>query len=68
MKKMKVNNIIIKGMLVVSAASLTACSDFLEEKNWSSQSAEEYYETATGFESLMNGSYATLKTILNLLS
>lgn len=45
---MKVNNIIIKGMLVVSAASLTACSDFLEEKNWSSQSAEEYYETATG--------------------
>ena len=67
MKKMKVNNIIIKGMLVVSAASLTACSDFLEEKNWSSQSAEEYYETATGFESLMNGSYATLKTVYNNL-
>lgn len=65
---MKVNHIIFKGLLIVSAASLTACSDFLEEKNWSSQSAEQYYETATGFESLMNGAYASLKTVYNNLN
>lgn len=34
-------------------------------KNWSSQSAEEYYATAEGYESLINGAYSTLKSVYN---
>ena len=45
--------------------ALSGCSSFLDEKNWSSQSAEEYYATAEGYESLINGAYSTLKSVYN---
>lgn len=61
---MKTKNI-FKGLLFCSIAVLTSCSSFLEEENWTSQSAEEYYKTASGYESLINGAYATLKSVYN---
>lgn len=61
-------NILFRGLLLSGIIALTSCSDFLEEKNWSSQSAEKYYETSTGYESLINGAYATLKTVYNNLN
>ena len=36
----------------------------MDEKNWSSQSAEEYYATAEGYESLINGAYSTLNLFI----
>lgn len=58
---MKAKNIFTKGFLLASVFALSGCSSFLDEKNWSSQSAEEYYATAEGYESLINGAYSTLK-------
>ena len=50
---MKAKNIFTKGFLLASVFALSGCSSFLDEKkNWSSQSAEEYYATAEGYESL----------------
>lgn len=57
---------IISIILLVSAAFVMAgCSDFLEEKNIASQSAEAFYATKDGYESLMTGAYNTLKSIYN---
>lgn len=62
---MKAKNIFTKGFLLASVFALSGCSSFLDEKNWSSQSAEEYYATAEGYESLINGAYSTLKSVYN---
>ena len=62
---MKTKNIFTKGFLLASVFALSGCSSFLDEKNWSSQSAEEYYATAEGYESLINGAYSTLKSVYN---
>jgi hypothetical protein len=43
--------------------TLNSCSDFIEEDNRAFGSAETYFLTAPGFESLMNTNYATLKDI-----
>ena len=63
--KMKTKNIIKKGLLLISVATFASCSSFLEEENWTSQSAEDYYKTAKGYESLVNGAYASLKSVYN---
>lgn len=47
---MKTKNIIKKGLLLISVATFASCSSFLEEENWTSQSAEDYYKTAKGYE------------------
>lgn len=52
--------IVIIGILVTT---LNSCSSFIEEDNRSYASAEEYFLTATGFESLVNTNYSTLKDI-----
>ena len=62
---MKAKNIFTKGLLLASVFAVSGCSSFLDEKNWSSQSAEEYYATAEGYESLINGAYSTLKSVYN---
>lgn len=62
---MKTKNIIKKGLLLISVATFASCSSFLEEENWTSQSAEDYYKTAKGYESLVNGAYASLKSVYN---
>lgn len=64
---MKTKNIIKKGLLLISVATFASCSSFLEEENWTSQSAEDYYKTAKGYESLVNGAYASLKSVYNNL-
>ena len=62
---MKTRNIFTKGLLLASVFAVSGCSSFLDEKDWSSQSAEEYYATAEGYESLINGAYSTLKSVYN---
>lgn len=52
--------IIIIGILVTT---LNSCSDFIEEDNRAFGSAEQYFLTAPGFESLINTNYASLKDI-----
>lgn len=52
--------VIIIGILVTT---LNSCSDFIEEDNRAFGSAEQYFLTAPGFESLVNTNYASLKDI-----
>ncbi|OXA90479.1 RagB/SusD family nutrient uptake outer membrane protein [Flavobacterium hercynium] len=47
----------------ILATTLNSCSDFIEEENKAFGSAEQYYLTAPGFESLVNTNYSTLKDI-----
>ncbi len=58
-------NIFSQLILTAGIAALSGCSSFLEETNWASQSAEEYYKTATGYETLVTGAYSTLKDVYN---
>lgn len=54
-----------KSLLIGGVLVFSSCSSFLDEENWSSQSAEEYYKTAKGYESLITGAYSTLKSVYN---
>ena len=49
---MKTRNIIAQALLLTVFA-VTGCSGFLDEKNLASQSAEAFYATKDGYESLM---------------
>lgn len=55
-------NIIIPKLifLLLIAAS---CNDFIEEENKSSIVADEFYTTESGYESLINANYASLRDI-----
>lgn len=44
---------------------MASCSDFLSEKNYTSQSAEKYFSTANGYETLIYGCYSDLKNVYN---
>lgn len=50
-------------VLIVSTLLLGSCSDYLEEENKSNVTAEEFYTTQEGFESLVNANYAQLRNI-----
>ena len=63
---MKAKNIFTKGLLLASVFAVSGCSSFLDEKNWSSQSAEEYYATAEGYEPLIHGASFTLTSVSNI--
>ena len=52
--------IVIIGILVTT---LNSCSDYIDEDNRSYGSAEKYFITAPGFESLINTNYAALKDV-----
>lgn len=58
MREMK-NILSILALLTI----LSSCSDFLEEENKSNVTAEDFYVTAEGFESLVNANYAQLREI-----
>ncbi len=45
------------------ALGLTSCDSFLEEENLSNVNADQYFQTKDGYESLVNASYATLRTM-----
>src|SRR5690606_18681230 len=63
---MKLKKYIIKGIAILSiTGTMTACSNFLDEINHSSQSAEEFFVTASGYENLVVGCYADLRSIYN---
>lgn len=51
---------------IISLATVflfSSCSDFLNEVNKSNVSADEYYSTASGYESLINACYSTLRDV-----
>lgn len=41
----------------------SSCSDFLDEENYTSTAADEYYSTEDGFESLINACYSSTHDI-----
>ena len=43
--------------------SLMGCSDFLSETNKSNPDAESFYKTNSGYESLINSCYSTLRDV-----
>jgi hypothetical protein len=47
-------------------ALLTGCSGFLDQDNRSDVDAPSFYNTTTGFESLTNSMYSSLRTIFNM--
>lgn len=52
---------------LASIAMLSAsCSDFLEQDNRSNVSTESFYTTSTGFESLTNSMYSSLRAMFNM--
>lgn len=62
---MKTKTIFTRTCLAVSLLAVTGCSSFLDEENLASQSAEQYYSTADGYETLITGAYSTLKSVYN---
>ena len=54
-----INKRYLKYTLLLFTFGMTACSDFLDEVNHSSQSADKYYQTKGGYESLIVGCYST---------
>ncbi|MCD0468892.1 RagB/SusD family nutrient uptake outer membrane protein [Flavobacterium sp. JAS] len=48
---------------LILTTTLNSCSNYIEEDNRSYGSAEQYFLTSAGFESLINTNYATLKDI-----
>lgn len=62
---MKLKNIIAESMLFLAFIVGAASCDFLDEVNYSGQSSDEFYATAEGYESLVNGVYSQLRNIYN---
>ncbi|WP_341228098.1 RagB/SusD family nutrient uptake outer membrane protein [uncultured Arcticibacterium sp.] len=60
---MKINYISKIFVLSLACFSLTSCEDFLTEENKSNVTAESYYITSAGFESLLNANYSQLREI-----
>ncbi len=44
---------------------LSSCAGFLDQDNRSNVSSESFYKTASGFESLTNAMYSTIRTLYN---
>lgn len=52
--------------LILGASVLTtSCGDFLDPDNRSNVPTDQFYNTKTGFESLTNSMYSTLRTVFN---
>lgn len=60
MKKLNIVNVL--SLLVVFTLS-TGCDDYLEEVNKSNVVADEYFLTEEGYETLVNASYSTLRSV-----
>lgn len=54
---------IIYIMTFVSAILFTGCNDFLSETNKSNPDAATFYKTPSGYESLINACYSTLRNV-----
>lgn len=55
-----------KFMLAIVLVVAFGCQDFIEEENKSYKTADEYYRTTDGYESLVNSTYATLREVYDL--
>ncbi len=42
---------------------MASCGDFLKEENLSDINSDEYFATVDGYEALINGAYASLRTV-----
>lgn len=63
---MKTTNKLIGGItILLLCCGISACSSFLDENNWSTQTPAELFPTKEGYESLVNGTYSKLRTIYN---
>jgi starch-binding outer membrane protein, SusD/RagB family len=50
-------------LVALTVFATTSCEDFLTENNKSNITAENYFVTASGYESLVNASYSTLRDV-----
>src|SRR6218665_4070991 len=50
-------------ILLLCLLSSTSCSDFLDQDNKSNVPADGFYSTKSGFQSLMNSVYSSLRPI-----
>lgn len=53
-------------IMALAILTLTSCSDFLDPDIRSSESSTEFYATTTGFESLTNAAYSSLRDLYNI--
>lgn len=56
-------NFIYTAILAVGVLSMTSCSDFLEQDNRSDKPSDEFYATKSGFNSLINSAYSSLRSV-----
>jgi SusD family. len=54
---------IILFLTIVASLFVTGCSDFLTEDNKSNPDAASFYKTSSGYESLINACYSTLRDV-----
>lgn len=62
---MKSKSIFKYTFILFFSCAASSCSDFLDEVNYTGQSAEDYYKTKNGYENLIIGCYSNLKNIYN---
>ena len=58
----------MKKIYIIAALTMTVfagCADFLEQDNRSNVPSGQFYNTQTGFESLTNSAYSTLRKVYN---
>ena len=53
-------------IMAFAVLTLTSCSDFLDPDIRSSESTANFYATTTGFESLTNATYSSLRDLYNI--
>ena len=51
--------------MALGLATLSGCSDFLDQNNKSNVPSAEFYQTSAGFASLTNSAYSTLRELYN---
>lgn len=54
---------IYSAVMALAVLSTTSCSDFLEQDNRSDKPSEEFYATKSGFSSLVNSTYSSLRSV-----
>ncbi|MDD5814191.1 MAG: RagB/SusD family nutrient uptake outer membrane protein [Bacteroidales bacterium] len=52
-------------LAIGAAVTLSSCGDFLDPDNRSNVPTEDFYNTKTGYESLTNSMYSTLRQVFN---
>ena len=50
-------------IMALGLATLSGCSDFLDQNNKSNVPSAEFYQTSAGFASLTNSAYSTLREL-----